>query len=91
MASDLRSATATTVLQLRITLRGLSPPVWRRVLVSENMTLLQLHEIIQMVMETAQIMNDLLVWTFYLAVTAAAMVAGARWALTRDPLYRDAL
>ena len=90
MASDLRSATATTVLQLRITLCGLSPPVWRRVLVPEK-TLLQLHEIIQMVMETAQIMNDLLVWTFYLAVTAAAMVAGARWALTRDPLYRDAL
>uniref|UniRef100_UPI00129D6A3E plasmid pRiA4b ORF-3 family protein n=1 Tax=Cupriavidus necator TaxID=106590 RepID=UPI00129D6A3E len=48
MASDPRPATS--VLQLRITLRGLSPPVWRRVLIPERITLAQLHEVIQAAM-----------------------------------------
>ena len=41
---------AISVLQLRISLRGLSPPVWRRVLVPEHFTLAQLHNVIQVVM-----------------------------------------
>ncbi|MGO4814928.1 plasmid pRiA4b ORF-3 family protein [Cupriavidus sp. 2MCAB6] len=45
MASD--RGPAISVLQLRIALRGLSPPVWRRVLVPEHLTLGQLHNVIQ--------------------------------------------
>ncbi len=48
MGSDLRPSTS--VLQLRLTLRGLSPPVWRRVLIPEHITLAQLHEVIQAAM-----------------------------------------
>ncbi|RDJ98501.1 plasmid pRiA4b ORF-3 family protein [Cupriavidus lacunae] len=48
MASD--PGPATPVLQLRIALRGLSPPVWRRVLVPEHLTLGQLHNVIQVIM-----------------------------------------
>ena len=48
MASD--PGPAISVLQLRIALRGLSPPVWRRVLVPEHLTLGQLHNVIQVVM-----------------------------------------
>jgi hypothetical protein len=33
--------------QLKITLKGLKPPIWRRVLVSEDSTLLDLHDLIQ--------------------------------------------
>ncbi|MGO4328933.1 plasmid pRiA4b ORF-3 family protein [Cupriavidus sp. 2TAF22] len=48
MASD--PAPATSVLQLRIALRGLSPPVWRRLLIPERVTLARLHEVIQAAM-----------------------------------------
>ncbi|WP_454743556.1 IS1096 element passenger TnpR family protein [Cupriavidus necator] len=48
MASD--PGLATSVLQLRIALRGLSPPVWRRVLVPEHLTLTELHNVSQVVM-----------------------------------------
>ncbi len=48
MASD--PGPAASVLQLRIALRGLSPPVWRRVLVPEHLTLGQLHHVFQVVM-----------------------------------------
>ncbi|NUA31298.1 plasmid pRiA4b ORF-3 family protein [Cupriavidus basilensis] len=41
---------AVSVLPLRISLRGLSPPVWRWVLVAEYLTLAQLHNVIQVVM-----------------------------------------
>ena len=41
---------AISVLQLRISVRGLSPPVWRRVLVPEHLTLAQLRNVIQVVM-----------------------------------------
>lgn len=34
-------------LQLKVTLRGIRPPVWRRVLVPESMTLGDLHHVIQ--------------------------------------------
>ncbi len=34
-------------IQLKITLKGLKPPIWRRVLVSEDSTLLDLHDLIQ--------------------------------------------
>jgi len=39
-----------SVYQLKITLKGSKPPIWRRVLVPENATLFSLHEIIQQVM-----------------------------------------
>ncbi|WP_454753732.1 plasmid pRiA4b ORF-3 family protein [Cupriavidus necator] len=48
MASDPQPAIA--VLQLRMALRGLSPPVWRRVLIPGHITLARLHEVIQAAM-----------------------------------------
>ncbi|WP_317923820.1 plasmid pRiA4b ORF-3 family protein, partial [Cupriavidus sp. TA19] len=48
MASD--PGPAISVLQLRIALRGLSPPVWRRVLIPESITLARLHGVIQAAM-----------------------------------------
>lgn len=39
-----------SVYQLKVTLNGSKPPIWRRVLVSENITLDSLHEILQIVM-----------------------------------------
>lgn len=41
---------ASAIYQLKISLRGLRPPVWRRVLVAGDVTLDRLHEIIQAVM-----------------------------------------
>ncbi|HKR43258.1 MAG TPA: plasmid pRiA4b ORF-3 family protein [Paraburkholderia sp.] len=39
-----------SVLQLRISLRGVSPPVWRRVLIPEQVTIAQLHRVMQFAM-----------------------------------------
>jgi len=33
--------------QLKITIKGIDPPIWRRLLISENITLYKLHHIIQ--------------------------------------------
>ena len=41
---------ATAVYQLRIQLRGISPPIWRRLLIPVNSTILNLHEAIQAAM-----------------------------------------
>ena len=38
---------APQIFQLKITLRDISPPVWRRLLVSSHLTFFQLHEIVQ--------------------------------------------
>jgi hypothetical protein len=38
------------MLQMKITLKGVSPPVWRRFMVQDNITFHKLHEIIQEVM-----------------------------------------
>jgi len=38
------------IYQLKITLKGARPPIWRRVQVHANVTLYQLHEIIQVAM-----------------------------------------
>jgi hypothetical protein len=35
--------------QLKITIKGFKPPIWRRILVSDQITLLELHAIIQVV------------------------------------------
>ena len=40
-----------TIYQLRIVLRGISPLIWRRVLVHDTTTLAQLHDIIQILFE----------------------------------------
>jgi len=39
------------IYQLRIVLRGISPLIWRRVLVPDDTTLVQLHEIIQILFD----------------------------------------
>lgn len=41
---------ATRIVQLKISLAHISPPIWRRVLVPETMTLGDLHEVIQIAM-----------------------------------------
>ncbi len=47
----MRKRTPAPIYQLKITLRGSKPPIWRRVLVSGHSTLADLHEIIQIVMD----------------------------------------
>lgn len=42
--------TATSIYQLKITLRDSRPPIWRRVLVPSNFTLLKLHKLVQAAM-----------------------------------------
>jgi len=49
-ASASRLGPARNALQLKITLRYLSPPVWRRAAVADNITLGNLHTLIQRVM-----------------------------------------
>ena len=39
---------ATSILQLRIGLRGVCPPVWRRLLIPEQITIAQLHYVMQL-------------------------------------------
>ena len=38
------------VFQIKVTLRGTRPPIWRRILVSRNINLAQFHNILQVVM-----------------------------------------
>ena len=40
----------TNVLQLKITLEGISPKIWRRFIVKDNISFHKLHEIIQIIM-----------------------------------------
>jgi len=42
--------TPKTIYQLKVTLNGTGSPIWRRILVPENVTLYQLHTILQIVM-----------------------------------------
>ncbi|MGO4331978.1 hypothetical protein AB4Z48_36925 [Cupriavidus sp. 2TAF22] len=74
MASD--PGPATSVLQLRIALRGLSPSVWRRVLVPEHLTRGQLHNVIQVVMGCADERTRL---AFVAGVTAKRMKASCNF------------
>ena len=50
MATARRITTKTQIYQLKIQLRAVRPPVWRRVLVPGEVTLAELHEIIQTAM-----------------------------------------
>ncbi len=50
MRKALSKTETADIYQLKITLRGIRPPVWRRVLVSANMTLPKLHHLILGVM-----------------------------------------
>ena len=46
----MRPMPGTTAYQLRITLLGTDPPIWRRVRLASNCTLAQLHQVIQIAM-----------------------------------------
>src|SRR5690242_9210540 len=48
MAAD-RTAPSGRIYQLHIALRGIRPPIWRRVQVPSSFTLAKVHETIQMV------------------------------------------
>lgn len=50
MATSAARKATDAVYQVKITLKGLRPPIWRRILVKSDMTLAQLHGIIQAVM-----------------------------------------
>ena len=50
VSMDSSPSEATSVLQLRISLRGVSPPVWRRLLIPEEITIAQLHQVMQLAM-----------------------------------------
>jgi hypothetical protein len=43
-------STSKTIYQLKVTLNDSKPPIWRRILVADTTTLLQLHDILQIVM-----------------------------------------
>ena len=47
MASGRRIGAKTQIFQVKIQLRGVRPPVWRRVLVPGELTLAELHEVVQ--------------------------------------------
>ena len=49
MATKSQSS-ADSIYQLKITLRDIKPPIWRRVQVKSNITLAQLHDVIQATM-----------------------------------------
>ncbi|HEY8111543.1 MAG TPA: plasmid pRiA4b ORF-3 family protein [Actinomycetes bacterium] len=50
MAAARRVTAKTRIFQLKVQLREVRPPVWRRVLVPGEMTLAELHEVVQVVM-----------------------------------------
>jgi len=57
MARTQRSVTR-VVYQIKVTLKGIKPPVWRRIQVAGETTLAQLHRILQRVMgRTSSSMN----------------------------------
>ncbi|WP_113930668.1 plasmid pRiA4b ORF-3 family protein [Bacillus sp. P14.5] len=47
---DYSAPTKGHALQLKVSLKGAKPPIWRRLLVSDTLTLHQLHEVIQAAM-----------------------------------------
>jgi len=52
-ASDMatsKKSTSSSIYQIKVTLKGTKPPVWRRFQVPSNLNLFQLHEILQTVM-----------------------------------------
>lgn len=44
------TTTAERIYQLKITLNGSKPPIWRRIEVADTVTLARLHQILQMTM-----------------------------------------
>jgi Plasmid pRiA4b ORF-3-like protein len=50
MAAARRITARTRIFQLKVQLREVRPPVWRRVLVPGEMSLAELHEVLQVAM-----------------------------------------
>ena len=50
MPRDAKIATADDICQIRVSLMGLEPPIWRRLLVPADMNLKQLHQVLQVAM-----------------------------------------
>lgn len=44
------SSTPSEIYQVKVTLKGSKPPIWRRFLVADNITLRMMHDILQVVM-----------------------------------------
>ena len=43
-------STSSSIYQIKVTLRGIRPPIWRRVLIPSNTSLEKVHQILQIVM-----------------------------------------
>jgi Plasmid pRiA4b ORF-3-like protein len=44
------SAITAEIYQLKVTLLGTNPPIWRRLLAPANLTLAQMHDVLQVAM-----------------------------------------
>lgn len=70
----------TAVYRLRIKLRGISPPIWRRLLIPVNSTILNLHEAIQAAMGWEDVhLNRFTIgdsYTVFRAMGASAFLLG---------------
>ena len=51
MVNHMRNKTPDTVFQLKLTLLGVTPPIWRRLMVSADFTLARLHTVLQLSMD----------------------------------------
>ena len=50
-----KTASVSDIYQIKVTLLGTKPPIWRRLQVPANLTLAQLHDLLQIAMGVAQL------------------------------------